>query len=131
MGQHRLRPVFLSLSQLHYPWTALVSIAHRLSGLFMAIIIPFLVWMLYQSLHSEASFNQLKQSIETCFYMRFLIWSFSCAFLYHLYAGIRHLFMDLHFFETKKQGQYSAVVVIIVFFIAALAYSFYFWRGYL
>lgn len=83
--------------------------------LFFAVAI--FLWMLESSLASEASFNQLAESLSNpvC---QFIIWGSLAALAYHAIAGIRHLVMDFGFgedsFESGRNSAWAAVVVAIV-----------------
>jgi succinate dehydrogenase / fumarate reductase cytochrome b subunit len=94
----------------------------------MSLFVPFFVWILYLSLHSEESFQFLTQKIAHDYCVRLVLWALSCAFLYHIYSGVRHLLMDLHYFESKEQGQSSALFVIGLFLVTGLSYTGWFWR---
>jgi succinate dehydrogenase / fumarate reductase, cytochrome b subunit len=122
------RPVFLTLWQIHFPYSALASIAHRLSGLLMAVFVPLLVWLLGCSLHSEGSFQLLQTALQHNFYIKFVAWSFLVALTYHIYSGIRHLLLDLDFFKSKSLGQKSAQTLFALVIITIFIFSLYFWR---
>lgn len=127
MARHSVRPVFLTLWQIHFPWSALASITHRLSGLFMALSIPLLVWILNDSLASQESYDRLMLISRTCFILKFIIWSLGCALLYHLNSGIRHVFMDLDFFKSQSQGQGTALFVFGCVALQAVYFTLWFW----
>jgi succinate dehydrogenase / fumarate reductase cytochrome b subunit len=46
------RPRFLNLWQIRLPITGVVSILHRLSGIFLVLLFPFLLYLLQLSLRS-------------------------------------------------------------------------------
>lgn len=102
-----------TLSQYRFPLTAIASILHRISGVLLFLFIPFLLWMFSQSLDSQYSFAQ----IQSCFgsvCARLLIWIFLSALLYHLIAGIKHLLMDIGFFESEVLAKSASMVVMIL-----------------
>lgn len=108
------RPVNLNLFTIRFPITAWVSIAHRLSGVFVFLLVPFLLWILQESLASEARFMHLS-AILGWPAMQVGLWLFLAALLYHCIAGIRHLLMDIHIGETKAMGRFGAWLVIVIF----------------
>ncbi len=100
------------------PPSGWVSILHRVSGIIMAILLPFIIWMFDTSVTSEVSFASFT-SVFTAgwgFVPGFLfklvalvlIWSY----LHHLIAGLRHLWMDATHATTLKFGRSSAIFVL-------------------
>ena len=108
MRRVRSRPVFLTLWQLHFPWSALASITHRLSGLYMAISIPVMISIFATSVSTEYAFEEIVVQLRKPSFIFFFCWSFGMALIYHLYAGIRHLLMDINLFKSKEWAQRSA-----------------------
>ena len=108
------RPINLNLFTIHFPVTAWVSIAHRLSGVFIFLLIPLLLWMLQESVASEERFMNLSQLLNQPI-LKVVWWAFLFAFLYHWVAGVRHLLMDLHIGESRASGCKGAWLVIAIF----------------
>lgn len=52
--------VFSDLPTYRLPWAGKVSILHRISGMLMFILLPFVFWMFDTSLSSEISFATFK-----------------------------------------------------------------------
>lgn len=121
------RPEFRNINALsdlpgyRWPLAALVSGMHRVSGVILFLLLPFIVWMLDTSLSSEISFGEFKAAFNS--HLGFvpgwlvklmtlvLIW----AYLHHFVAGMRHLFMDMnHAAVTKEFGRQSAATVYVV-----------------
>lgn len=76
-------------------------------------MIPVLLCLLQQSLASEASFAELKTTLDNVL-VKLVLWVILSALFYHLVAGIKHLFMDIGIGETLEGGRRGAIVVIIV-----------------
>ncbi len=95
------------------PLAALVSILHRISGAFMFLLFPAVLYLLEQSLTSEISFAHFK-SVASHWFVKLILLGLVWAYLHHLCAGIRHLTMDLHYGLTKDGSRRSAVVVLTV-----------------
>lgn len=107
------RPVNLNLLTIRFPLPAIVSILHRMSGIFLFLIIPFVLWGLNNSLSSQQDFDDIHQYFTTpC--VKFFIWCFLSAFIYHMIAGIRHLLMDAHIGEELKSGRLTAKLTFII-----------------
>lgn len=95
------------------PLAGVVSILHRISGILMFALLPFVLYLLDRSLQSDVSFAMLHffagQPIVKLVLL-VLVWSY----LHHFCAGIRHLFMDFHFGLDKNSARQSAVTVLVI-----------------
>ena len=120
------RPVNLNLLTIRYPVTAIVSILHRLSGVVLFLGVPFLLWVLQASLASPESFQALKIFLSHSI-VKFIVWGFMTALIYHLCAGIRHLIMDFGYAESYQAGKTSALIIIIFTIIYAVILGIYLW----
>ena len=105
------RPVFLDLTKMKFPPTAIISIMHRMSGVLIFLLLPFALYLLHHSLVSQDSFNALTASLSTPF-MSFLAWVLVSAASFHLFAGIRHMLMDCGVGEHMCAARMSAYLII-------------------
>jgi succinate dehydrogenase / fumarate reductase cytochrome b subunit len=100
------------------PAAGWVSILHRVSGLIMFILMPFVIWMFDTSLTSDITYSQFTSvfmggagHVPGWFFKLValaLIWSF----LHHLIAGLRHLWMDVTHSVSLQFGRQSAVATL-------------------
>lgn len=121
------RPEFRNINALtdlpsyRLPVAGIVSILHRISGFIMFLLMPFIIWMLDTSISSEISFARFTATFNSGFLglpgalwklvALALIW----AYLHHLIAGLRHLWMDTHHSAVSKEfGRSSAIVTLAV-----------------
>lgn len=88
------------------------SILHRISGIGLFVLFPYIIYLLSESLSSEEGFNEIF-SLESVI-VKVLLTFFSAGFAYHFVAGIKHLLMDWGMFETKA-GLMSRSILTIVF----------------
>ncbi len=95
------------------PLAGFVSILHRASGMLMFLLLPFILYLLDKSLASEATFAEL-QACTSGVFAKLVILALIWAYLHHFCAGIRHLFMDLHYGLDKDSARKSAVGVMAV-----------------
>jgi succinate dehydrogenase / fumarate reductase, cytochrome b subunit len=90
----------------------MVSILHRVSGVLLFLVgIPFILYLLQNSLTSELSFQVYRSAVSSWLgklVLLVLIWSF----IHHLLAGIRFLTLDLHIAGEREQGAMTARVVL-------------------
>jgi succinate dehydrogenase / fumarate reductase cytochrome b subunit len=107
------RPKFLDLTKIRLPLPGIVSILHRVSGVFMIIAIPIAIWLLELTATSQAGFEQAAGVMDAVLIKigaTVILWSLC----HHLVAGIRYLFLDIDIGIERKQARQSAVGVFIV-----------------
>lgn len=120
------RPVNLDLTKFKFPLTAITSIIHRLSGIILFFCIPLLLGYLSCSLSSADSFAAVVSSLHTG-WGKLISWLVIAAVLYHLIAGIRHLFMDQGIGETKGSSKITAIVMLVIYVIMIVLAGVYVW----
>lgn len=101
------------LSNYRMPLASIVSILHRISGFMMFALLPFVLYLLQQSLLSEMTFAYL-QGIASQPIVKLIILALVWGYMHHFCAGVRHLFMDLHFGLDKLSARKSAAVVLAI-----------------
>lgn len=94
------------------PLAGFVSILHRASGMFLFLLLPFILYLFDKSLHSVNSFYEL-QYFTSSLLVKLVILAIVWAYLHHFCAGIRHLLMDFHFGLEKDSARQSAVIVFV------------------
>jgi succinate dehydrogenase / fumarate reductase cytochrome b subunit len=108
------------------PLAGVVSILHRVSGLLMFVLLPFIVWLFDVSLSSEASYESFTSAFGAGigfvpgWFVKLVSLSLIWAFLHHFIAGVRHLWMDMTHSVTKEQGHSSAVVTMAASLVLTL-----------
>jgi len=131
-GEMRL----LDATQYRLPPAGVVSILHRISGLLLLVLMPFVIWLFDTSVTSEVSFEQFRGAFlggigfVPAFVVKLvtlvLIWSF----LQHFCAGVRHLYMDFTHKVTKEFGRTSALVAMAVAIVLTIAFGFKLFTAY-
>lgn len=101
------------LSNYRLPLAGVVSILHRISGFGMFILLPFVLYMLELSIRSEVSFSYF-QGIASHWFVKLIMLGLVWAYMQHFCAGVRHLFMDVHFAIEKQSARKTAASVLIV-----------------
>ena len=120
------RPVFLNLFAIRFPIVAVVSILHRVSGVVLFGASFYLLWILWLSLESEASFSNLRATLDNPVHS-IVLWFTLSLLGYHIVAGLRHLLMDLHIGDSLKVGKASAAIVLVCSVLLSLAIGVWFW----
>lgn len=100
---------------MHYrlPLAGYVSILHRVSGMLIFLLLPFILYLLDKSLTSEISFEYLK-GFTSHWFVKLIILALAWSYLHHFCAGIRHLFMDVHMGLDKDSARKTSVGVFAV-----------------
>ena len=117
------RPVYrnihvLQIMKYRLPPAGIVSILHRVSGVMMFVLMPFIIWMFDTSLTSEISYAQFSAvfaggvGFVPGWFFKLVALALIWAFLHHFIAGVRHLWMDATHAVTKEFGQVSALLAL-------------------
>jgi succinate dehydrogenase / fumarate reductase cytochrome b subunit len=119
----RQRPQFRNIHitqirQYRLPPAGVVSILHRVSGVLMFLLMPFVIWMFDTSLTSEISFAQFTAVFKAGvafvpgWFFKLVALALIWAYLHHFVAGVRHLWMDMTHSVSKEFGQTSAYATL-------------------
>lgn len=117
------RPVYrnIHISQIvtyRLPPAGIVSILHRASGALMCLLLPFVIWLFDNSISSEISFDRFRSAFLAGigfvpgWFVRLVCLGLIWAYLHHLFAGLRFLWMDVTLRMSKEQGRSSALLVL-------------------
>ena len=132
MKKTGVRPVFrnIHVSQIvtyRLPAAGVVSILHRVSGALMFLLLPFVIWLFDNSLSSEISYERFTSAFGAGVgflpggFIKLVALALIWAFLHHLIAGLRHLWMDATHAVTKEFSRSSAVVTLAASVLLTLA----------
>lgn len=112
---------FKDLTTYRLPAAGWVSILHRISGLLMFLLLPLIVWLFDTSVSSEISYERFAGAFAAgigfvpAWLLKLVVLALIWAYLHHLIAGLRHLWMDVsHDAVTKAFGKTSAVVTLVL-----------------
>ncbi|MBI2770117.1 MAG: succinate dehydrogenase, cytochrome b556 subunit [Burkholderiales bacterium] len=130
----RKRPEFRNINALtdlpsyRLPAAGWVSILHRISGVLMFVLMPFIIWMFDTSISSEISFAKFRSAFNAGlwifpgFLIKLVALALIWAYLHHFIAGLRHLWMDVsHAAVSKEFGTRSAMVTLAASVLLTLA----------
>ena len=113
-----------------HPLAAIVSILHRASGIGLFLFMPFLIWMFDTSVTSEVSYARFTHLFDVGsgvlggWFYKLIVLGLIWAYLHHLIAGLRHVWMDATHAVSKKFGRQSAQVTLVVSIVLTLALGF-------
>ena len=119
----KTRPVYTNIHvtqivSYRLPPAGIVSILHRISGLLMFLLLPFVVWMLDNSLSTEISFESFTNVFVAGaggipgWFVKLVTLGLIWGYLFHFIAGVRHLWMDATHSVSKAQGHSSALITL-------------------
>lgn len=122
------RPKFLSLPLLGLKMsiTAKVSILHRVSGVLLVLSIPFLLFILHQSLVSPDFYTVLYgvcSGIPMKVIYILLIW----ALVHHMCSGVRFLFLDIDKGVSIVIAKRTARLVLLISIILTILLGVVIW----
>ena len=109
------------------PLAGMVSILHRVSGMLMFFLLPFIVWMFDASVTSEVSYDGFTSAFVAGigplpgFFIKLVALALIWAYLHHAVAGVRHLWMDATHSVSKQQGHSSAVATFAISIVLTVA----------
>ena len=123
----KTRPKYYDLNLAHLPPPGLVSILHRVSGaaLFFPIL-PALLYLLQATLGSEEGFARWRDFFDHPL-AKLAVLGAIWLYAHHFFAGIRYLLLDLHIGIDKAPARTSAVVVLVLGFLATLLVGWRLW----
>ena len=106
------------LTTYRLPAAGIVSILHRISGALMFLLLPLIIWLFDTSVSSEYSFARFKAAFNVGlgwfpgWIIKLVVLALIWAYLHHLIAGLRHLYMDARHAVSKEFGKSSAVATL-------------------
>jgi succinate dehydrogenase / fumarate reductase cytochrome b subunit len=116
------RPRFLDLWRIRLPLTGMVSLLHRVSGVIMVLLFPFLLYLLQLSLSGGDGFA-LAAAIVGDWPGRILGLLLLWLFAHHLFAGIRVVLIDMEWGSELTMARRSARLVLLAALLVVLVGS--------
>lgn len=119
-GEKRM-PVFFNVLQIQMPVGSITSIAHRISGVLLALGIPFSIYLLDLSVDGPEGFHRaavLLQRLPVRCLAVLLAWALG----HHVLAGVRHLLSDIDIgsdLHTARRSAWAVNCISPVFAVLA------------
>jgi len=121
------RPVYLDLVRIRLPLPGFVSILHRASGILLFVAgIPALLWGVEACLASSEAYAAFASFMAHPI-AKLAALALAWAYLHHLFAGIRHLLMDVHVGLELKSARQSASVALVAALLLTLMLAVRLW----
>lgn len=112
-AKNKKRPVYLDLLRIRMPVGAVVSILHRVTGVLLVLALPFLLWLLQQSLASADDYQRITRWLQSL-PLRLTLFLLILAVTHHFLAGLRHLLLDLDVGISRTGGRLGAWLVLAI-----------------
>ena len=121
------RPKYYDLNLAHLPPPGLVSIFHRVSGLVLFFpVLPVLLYLLQSSLGSEEGYARVAQWFDRPI-AKLALLGVVWLYAHHFWAGIRYLFLDIHWGIGKAPARASALAVLAAGAITTILIGWRLW----
>ena len=120
------RPVNLDLGTVRLPLTALASILHRISGVFLFLGIAPALYALGLSLESPAGFECCRAALDSVA-AKCIGWFLLTGLGYHFVAGVRHLLMDAGVADSRAAGTRTARITLLLSLVLSILAGVWIW----
>jgi len=113
------RPTSPHLQIYRLPLTAIMSISHRATGVFLSVGLVFTVLCLTALANGESSWEFFHGILRNWF-GQLVLFGFTLVLNYHLCNGIRHLFWDIGYGFTLEAASLANKLVLIAAVVLTL-----------
>lgn len=120
------RPVYLSLTEFAWPVAAIASITHRITGVALFAAIAYLLWLLGMALESPAGFARAGELLAAPL-PKLALLAVLAGLAYHFFAGLKHLVMDFHRWDSLEAGRRSSLGVFVLTAAAVVLAGVWLW----
>jgi succinate dehydrogenase / fumarate reductase cytochrome b subunit len=120
------RPVNLDLNTISFPPAAVASILHRVTGVAMFFALLFVIYAWAASVASIEGYNSVNSMMEAWYGKVISIGTLS-ALSYHIIGGIRHVVMDMGYWEELDSGNNSARAAMVMWVVITIVLGVILW----
>jgi succinate dehydrogenase / fumarate reductase, cytochrome b subunit len=121
------RPVYLNLPRIRQPIPAIASILHRISGALLFFVgVPLVLWGVQATLASPESYEAFRAFMARPI-VKLVVLGLVWAYLHHLFAGLRHLLMDVQVGLDLGPARHSAMAATVGAIVVTLVLAFRLW----
>lgn len=113
-------PVSPHLQIYRLPLTALLSITHRLTGIFLALGSVLLIWILAAAAQGAEAYASVIPHFQAWYGQIFLL-GFLFSLYLHFCNGVRHLFWDMGYGFELETVDLTAKIAIAVALVLTVA----------
>ena len=116
------RPKYLNLLRIRLPLPGIVSIMHRVSGVFLILALPVAIYILDVALAGEQGYEKVAAAFSHPI-LKVAAFGFLWALYHHLCAGIRFLLIEMHIGVDLAAARMSAGIALIAGIVLAVAHG--------
>jgi len=116
----------MDFGTIHMPLPALASITHRITGVFLVAGTAVLLYLLQESLASEAQFNAVQVMANSALF-KLVVFVVLAGLIYHTVLGVKHLIMDLGVGESLEGGMTGTKISIAVSVVLIVLMGVWIW----
>jgi succinate dehydrogenase / fumarate reductase cytochrome b subunit len=120
------RPVNLALWTFKYPLAAIASLTHRITGAVLFVGVAYLLYLLALALGSDQGFADARTLLAEPF-PKLVLFAVLATLIYHVVAGIKHLFLDFHVGDSLEGSRVAAQLTVAVSVVLILAVGVWLW----
>lgn len=119
------RPLSPHLQVYRLPLTGIISITHRMTGVFLSLGIILIVSIFVILSQGEQAYSSLQISLNL-FWVQIFLWGFIYALFFHLCHGVRHLIWDAGMgFDRDDMNRYAVIELIASVILTGLVFIFF------
>ncbi len=118
------RPVYLNLLKIRLPIGGVASIAHRITGVLLVLLLPVAIYLLALSLESLAGFHKVVSFLTSVSGRNIVLFSV-CLFAQHFFSGIRHLLLDIDIGIEKDTARVGAWLTFLAAGVTLIVLGFW------
>jgi len=122
MTAKRKHPTFLNLLIIRLPVAGVSSILHRVTGVFLVVLLPFLLYGLDHSLRDSRGFTQVVDLFKSI-PARLAAFAVLALFAQHFATGIRHVLLSMGLGLSLRAASLSAWVTFAFTLIVLVAFG--------
>jgi succinate dehydrogenase / fumarate reductase cytochrome b subunit len=112
MAINNNRPISPHLQAYRLPLTGIISITHRMTGVFLSVGLVAVVYLL-SAIAAGADSYAAMQAIMAIWLVKLLYWGFIYALFFHLCHGVRHLIWDAgRSFDRDTLNSYALIELV-------------------
>lgn len=120
------KPLSPRLSVYRWQSPMLASLAHRASGIVLALFVPVYLFLLTGLTSSPTDFTRtvgLMHSLPG----KLVLWLTGTALIYHLFNGLRFLFLDAGWIDGREAMRRSALIGLGLGVLGSLGLAVFLW----
>jgi succinate dehydrogenase / fumarate reductase cytochrome b subunit len=106
------RPLSPHLQIYRWYFTMALSIAHRVTGVGLALGLVLLTWWLVALAHGPEAFAVV-QGVSRSWIGVLVLFFYTFALFFHMGNGVRHLFWDCGYGFDLEVARYSGIAVLV------------------